>query len=501
MSKSEVVVVGAGIAGLTSAAILSKSGFSVTLIESHTQAGGCAGTFKRKNYTFDVGATQVAGLEKGGIHSKIFDFLEIKIPDATILDPACIVDLNDGSDPIPIWYKKNDWYAEREIQFPGSGNFWQLCDLIHQGNWKFANKNPVLPINNPWDFSQLVRSLSPTNIVTGLLLKSTVFDLLRLCGLSKDQRLIKFLNLQLKLYSQEDVFNTAALYGCTVLQMCQQPHGLWHLKESMQSLSEGLEKSLHKTGANIIFGQEVNSINFDDQNKCWKVVANSTKNSYEYSANDLVYTAPPQSLLKHLKDPLKKKQSYKNRLINLPSPSGALVFYSALKKEHMKKISSYHYQFVSKELGSLFVSISQDGDGRAPLGEITLIASLFTKPKDWFNLEKSKYIEKKKEYLSKIALELEIKFDIAAENWLHKELATPLGFEKWTKRPKGIVGGLGQNPNVFGLFGLPSRTPFHGLWLCGDSIYPGEGTAGVSQSALMVSRQILASNGIFNLNV
>ena len=116
MSKSEVVVVGAGIAGLTSAAILSKSGFSVTLIESHTQAGGCAGTFKRKNYTFDVGATQVAGLEKGGIHSKIFDFLKIKIPDATILDPACIVDLNDGSDPIPIWYK-NDWYAEREIQF------------------------------------------------------------------------------------------------------------------------------------------------------------------------------------------------------------------------------------------------------------------------------------------------------------------------------------------------------------------------------------------------
>ena len=58
MSQSEVVVVGAGIAGLTSAAILSKQGLSVTLIESHTQSGGCAGTFKRKNYIFDVGATR-----------------------------------------------------------------------------------------------------------------------------------------------------------------------------------------------------------------------------------------------------------------------------------------------------------------------------------------------------------------------------------------------------------------------------------------------------------
>jgi len=30
-----------------------------------------------------------------------------------------------------------------------------------------------------------------------------------------------------------------------------------------------------------------------------------------------------------------------------------------------------------------------------------------------------------------------------------------------------------------------------GLWLCGDSIYPGEGTAGVSQSAVMVCRQLM----------
>ena len=83
MIKSDVVVVGAGIAGLTSAAILSKQGLSVTLIESHTQSGGCAGTFKRKNYIFDVGATQVAGLEKGGIHSTIFDFLDIPSPEAS----------------------------------------------------------------------------------------------------------------------------------------------------------------------------------------------------------------------------------------------------------------------------------------------------------------------------------------------------------------------------------------------------------------------------------
>ena len=501
MSKSEVVVVGAGIAGLTSAAILSKQGLSVTLIESHTQSGGCAGTFNRKNYIFDVGATQVAGLEKEGIHSRIFDFLDIPSPEATILDPACIVDLKDGFKPISIWYEKSKWIAEREMQFPGSSRFWNLCTLLHQSNWLFANNNPVLPIGNFWDFSQLLKALVPSNLVSGVLLKSTIFDLLRICGLSKNERLIKFLNLQLKLYSQEDVYNTAALYGSTVLQMCQQPHGLWHLKESMQSLSEALESSLKKTGANLIFGQKVNSINFDDINMHWKISANSKINSFVYQAKDLVFTAPPQSLLKHLRGPLKRKLTYKKRLSNLPDPSGALVFYSALKKEHIKKITSNHYQFVSQELGSLFVSISEDGDGRAPKGEVTLIASIFTKTKDWFDLDKQNYLKKKKYFMKKISLELESQFNIVPGNWLHMELATPLGFEKWTNRPNGIVGGLGQNPDIFGLFGLSSRTPFKGLWLCGDSIYPGEGTAGVSQSALMVSRQILASRGLENFNL
>ena len=63
-----------------------------------------------------------------------------------------------------------------------------------------------------------------------------------------------------------------------------------------------------------------------------------------------------------------------------------------------------------------------------------------------------------------------------------------------------VVGGLGQHPDQFGPFGLSSRTPQKGLWLCGDSIYPGEGTAGVSQSAMMVVRQLMESKGRY-LNI
>ena len=501
MINEDIVVVGAGIAGLTSAAILSKLGLSVTLIESHQQSGGCAGTFKRKNYIFDVGATQVAGLENGGIHSRIFNFLDIPIPKSSILDPACVVDLNDGSKPINIWYENEKWIEERKNQFPGSDKFWQLCALIHSSNWKFANNNPVLPIANVWDLSQLVKALIPQNFLTGTLLKSSMFDLLRICGAHKDPRLIKFLNLQLKLYSQEDVYKTPALYGSTVLQMAQNPHGLFHLNKSMQVLSEALEESLKLSNARVIYGQKVNSIKFNKKNKLWNINSQSKRESFEYSAKDLIYTAPPQSLINNLKNTSGKYERYKRMISKLPSPSGAIVFYAALNRNNCKQNLSSHYQFVSEELGSLFLSLSQEGDGRAPIGQMTLIASIFTDTKDWFDLSKDVYLSKKKDYLNKISLAIENKFQISSDKWIHRELATPLGFQKWTNRPKGIVGGLGQNINTFGLFGLSSRSPFEGLWLCGDSIYPGEGTAGVSQSACMVVRQILSSRGLPELEL
>ena len=79
--------------------------------------------------------------------------------------------------------------------------------------------------------------------------------------------------------------------------------------------------------------------------------------------------------------------------------------------------------------------------------------------------------------------------------WLHSELSTPRGFAYWTGRPNGVVGGLGQSPDRFGPFGLASRSPISKLWLCGDSIHPGEGTAGVTLSALMACSQLMEERG------
>ena len=130
MTNDQVIVLGGGIAGLTAGALLAHEGIQVTVLEAHSQTGGCAGTFRRGPYTFDVGATQVAGVEAGGIHERLFRHMKLDLPSATLLDPACLVDLRDGFDPIKIWHDPNKWEKERKKHFPDSDSFWNLLELF-----------------------------------------------------------------------------------------------------------------------------------------------------------------------------------------------------------------------------------------------------------------------------------------------------------------------------------------------------------------------------------
>ncbi len=495
--KKPVIVIGGGIAGLTAASLLAHEGLSVTLLESHYQPGGCAGTFKRGPYVFDVGATQIAGLEYAGSHARIFRHLSLQLPSAQILDPACLVDLADGSEPINIWHDPHKWKKERQKQFPNSEHFWSLCKLIHNSNWSFSSRDPVLPIGNTWDLIELFKAIRLPNLATGLLTTLSIADLISICGCSNDYRLRHFLDLQLRLYSQAPANKTAALYGATVLQMAQAPLGLWHLEGSMQVLSNYLSRSFCKNGGKLLLRHRVVRLQIAANQNSWTVhVRGPDGKIMHLDAFDVVCSLPPQSLIELMPLGSGLPQNYLQRIKQLPKPSGAIVFYGVISRIALPENVPLHVQLGVESPGPYFLSISREGDGRAPIGQATLIASAFTVTNDWNFLNEEAYQDKKQIVINKILKTINEYFGFTTADWIHQELATPRSFAYWTGRPEGIVGGLGQLPSNFGLFGLPSRTPMNGLWLCGDSIHPGEGTAGVTQSALMASRQIMARRGL-----
>jgi C-3',4' desaturase CrtD len=497
--KSRIVVIGAGIGGLTAGALLARRGYQVLVLDQALVPGGCASTFKRRGFTFDVGATQVAGLEAGGIHKRIFDQLEVELPSATPCDPACAVVLPGETEPINVWRDPQKWQEERQRQFPGSEPFWQLLATLFKASWKFQGRDPVLPPRNLWDLWQLASSVRPDTFVTLPFTLMTVGDALRLYGLFENQRLRTFLDLQLKLYSQVNADQTALLYAATALGVSTEPQGLFHLKESMQVLSDRLVEALEKYGGKLLMRHNVERIEVS-ANKATSVTIRNQKTDQVWTetADHIVANVTVQNLVKLLGENAPK--GYQKRVAKLPPASGAFVIYLGVEQSAIPAGCPPHLQFLydyDGEIGennSLFVSVSHPGDGRAPEGQATIIASSFTDAKMWWQGDKSDYDALKQKYTKEAIARLNQYFYLKPETIIHTETATPRTFAYYTGRDLGVVGGIGQRVPTFGPFGFATRTPIKHLWLVGDSTHPGEGTAGVSYSALTAVRQIEVSS-------
>ncbi|MBD2294730.1 C-3',4' desaturase CrtD [Anabaena sphaerica FACHB-251] len=494
-SQSRVIVIGAGIGGLTAAALLAHRGYSVLILDQALVPGGCASTFKRQGFIFDVGATQVAGLEPGGIHHRIFSELNIDLPAATPCDPACAVYLPGESTPINVWRDPEKWKQERQRQFPGSDPFWQLLATLFNASWEFQGRDPVLPPRNLWDLGQLIKAVRPSTFITAPFTFMTVGDALKLYGLGNDKRLRKFLDLQLKLYSQVSAEETALLYAATALSVSQSPQGLYHLQGSMQVLSDRLVESLERDGGKLLMRHTVEKIKVENNQANAVVIRNQkTGEIWTETADHVVANVTVQNLVELLAE--NAPSGYKQRVEELPPASGAFVIYLGVDKSAIPDECPPHLQFLYDingpigENNSLFVSVSHEGDGRAPKGKATIIASSFVDFTPWWNTQD--YQGLKQKFTQDAISKLSQYFYLKPETIIHVEAATPKTFAHFTGREKGIVGGIGQRIPTFGPFGFANRTPINNLWLVGDSTHPGEGTAGVSYSALTVVRQIQA---------
>lgn len=495
-NSPRVIVIGAGIGGLTAAALLAHRGYQVLVLDQALVPGGCASTFKRKGFTFDVGATQVAGLEPGGIHHRIFSELEIEIPPATPCDPACAVYLPGETEPINVWRDPDKWQAERQRQFPGSEPLWQLMANLFRYSWAFQSRDPVLPPRNLWDLWQLTKAVRPDTLLTLPYTFFTVGDALRGYGLDDNLRLRTFLDLQLKLYSQVDAEETALLYAATALGVSQAPQGLYHLQGSMQVLSDRLVESLERDGGKLLMRHTVERIDTKNSKVTGVRIRNQkTGEVWTETADRVVANVTVQNLVQLLGE--ESPKGYQHRVEKLPPASGAFVVYLGVEERAIPPNCPPHLQFMYDYQGpigennSLFVSVSHPGDGRAPQGKATITASSFTDVRKWQDCANYDYLKRK--YTEEAIARLSEYFHLTPETIVHVEAATPRTFAHFTGRDRGIVGGIGQRIPTFGPFGFANRTPIEDLWLVGDSTHPGEGTAGVSYSALTVVRQIEAN--------
>lgn len=255
--KEKVLIVGAGLGGLTAALRLAKKGFNVEIIEKNSQAGGRLNQVKKEGFTFDTGPS---------FFSMSYEFKEfaqecnIDLPFNFVeLDPLYSVNFSDNPKTFHLFKDIKKLSAQFQDIEP---DFEKKMTKYISKSGKLFHDTVDLVIKNNFDsiidyFLTLVR-VNPTHLP--VLFRSFWEEVNRNFS-SKEARQIVSL---VAFFLGRTPFDTMAIY--TLLSYTEFKHdGYYNVEGGMYKIVEGLLSELDKENVKITYNTEI--VGFEDSAK------------------------------------------------------------------------------------------------------------------------------------------------------------------------------------------------------------------------------------------
>jgi prolycopene isomerase len=482
----DAIVIGSGLGGVSTAALLAKHGYKTLVLEQGEGAGGLAHAFSRGEYTFD---SAIRVLAEGEMVEGLLDYLGVRDECTLIhIDHLYRAEFPDGQSifaPVGV-----EGFMEAHIRlFPDE----------EEGIRTFFGLRRQMFLET----AQMPMQLDPRQLGNAMELAPTLFKY-RTATLQavldehlRDPRL-KAMASALWPYmgtepSRLSFFAYSQFIGVLV-------DGPYYCQGTFQSLVDAFVTALERAGGELVLRTPVRRILLEDG----RVTGVETEAGRTIAAPLVVSNADALHTFEDMIGMEQLPTSYARRLQRLKASASACVLYGATSHDVLQ-YEPAHETFIYKHWdhddtwrdilagkpGGMSMSIMTMLDpGLAPANEHVIIITAVAP----YEIDKP-WPERREEYMDSLLAEFEVTIPNLREHLSFSIGGTPLEIERYTRNHRGATYGWELVPQQIGSKRLGHSAPIDGLYLAGHWTEEGPASFRVILSGINTATKILADSG------
>ena len=495
----DVIVIGSGMGGLTTAAALSRRGYKCLVIEQHYVPGGFTHTFTRKGFEWDVGVHAVGDADPRSQVGGMFDYIsEGRLKWEYFGDVYETFRFPDDKKYV-FPSKKGAFRKAIENYFPEEKTaiqkYFKLVDsVMKQMPLYYAMKTMPAPI---------MRMGNALGLGARKWRKITTQEVMDNLGMSEACRAL--LLAQWGYYGEIPRDSSFAIQALIVKHF---ERGAYFPIGGAAAIAREVIETIRKAGGDVVVRSPVEELVFEGKRVVGVRASHAADRSarYEFRAKYIFSATSALTLVNKLLPPELQKSEWAKEISSFHQSPPHVCLYLGFQGDVEKAGATKSSQWVFKTLDMnkkywdfknpqepvhvMFCSFPSTKDPKhvagpemRHTGEVVTFVDYaeFSKWQDSRRgFRPEDYQKIKADIEARLLAEFKLAFPELGKLIVHHELSTPLSTEFFDRSPQGAIYGLEHTPKRFLSNALRTRTPIPGLYLSASDVSTGGVAGGLS---------------------